>query len=334
MWWRCAAVLQRLIDRSKVTCIKWLPGSPNQFLVSHSSGQLYVYSEELTCGTAAPHYQLFKQGDSFSVHTCKTKSTRNPLYRWVIGDGCLNEFAFSPCARYVATVSQDGYLRIFNYASMELVDAMKSYFGGLLCVCWSPDGRYVVTGGEDDLVTVWSVHERRVVCRGEGHRSWVNVVAFDAHATSVPGDANGAPDFTGSDDDFAGHNAHPPPPPPCDTLRVPTTLADAPPISSGDGASPPPLTSYRFASVGQDAMLCLWDLSDDVLRQPGCRHRAPTIVTTAGLTNNHVSSTSGANCTAAPSIASSDGVATSLTHKFATLALGDRVGRWTGFASC
>lgn len=24
----------------------------------------------------------------------------------------------------------------------------------LLCVCWSPDGKYIVAGGEDDLVTV------------------------------------------------------------------------------------------------------------------------------------------------------------------------------------
>ena len=30
---------------------------------------------------------------------------------------------------------------------------MKSYFGGLLCVTWSPDGRYIATGGEDDLIT-------------------------------------------------------------------------------------------------------------------------------------------------------------------------------------
>ena len=36
--------------------------------------------------------------------------------------------------------------------------------------------QYIVTGGEDDLVTVYSFHERRVVVRGQGHRSWVTVV--------------------------------------------------------------------------------------------------------------------------------------------------------------
>ncbi len=51
--------------------------------------------------------------------------------------------------------AQDGLLRVFHYDSMELVGAARSYFGGLLCAAWSPDGKYIVAGGEDDLVTVY-----------------------------------------------------------------------------------------------------------------------------------------------------------------------------------
>ena len=29
---------------------------------------------------------------------------------------------------------------------------LGSYFGGLLCCCWSRDGRYLISGGEDDMV--------------------------------------------------------------------------------------------------------------------------------------------------------------------------------------
>lgn len=79
--WLFHGLMQRLIDKTRVTCIKWVPGSSNLFMCAHSSGQLYVYNEELGCGTAVPHYQLFKQGDGYSIHTCRTKSTRNPLYR-------------------------------------------------------------------------------------------------------------------------------------------------------------------------------------------------------------------------------------------------------------
>ncbi|KRY55955.1 WD repeat-containing protein 20 [Trichinella britovi] len=169
----------RLIDKSRVTCLKWIPGAQQHFLASHTSGFLYVYNVELGAGGSLPAYQLFKQGDGFAVHTCKTKSSRNPVYRWTVGEGAVNEFAFSPDGHCLAVVSEDGYLRIFDYHSMELQGVMRSYFGGLLCVAWSPDAKYIVTGGEDDLVTVYSVLEKRTVCRGQGHRSWVSKVAFD-----------------------------------------------------------------------------------------------------------------------------------------------------------
>ena len=235
-----------MIDKTKVTCIRWVPGSSNLFLVSHASGQLYLYNEELPCGTAAPHYQPFKNGDGYAIHTCKTKSTRNPLYRWVIGaEGCcINEFAFSPCGTHLAIVSQDGFLRVFHYDTMDLLGAARSYFGGFLCVCWSPDGRYVVVGGEDDLVTVWSFHDRRVVARGQGHRSWVSVVAFDPYLTAYSDSPDGAMD---SDDE--GH----------------VTLHNC---NNNRNSSEVKAACYRLGSVGQDTQLCLWDITEDVLRQP------------------------------------------------------------------
>jgi hypothetical protein len=132
---------------------------------------------------------------------------KNPLLKWSIGateqnssEGLsvfnninnagvngVNEFAFSPCGSYLAIVSQDGYLRVFAFdyknnqqLQIQLLCSMKSYFGGLICCCWSSDGRYIATGGEDDLITVFSFVEMRVACRGRGHSSWINACTFDA----------------------------------------------------------------------------------------------------------------------------------------------------------
>ena len=268
-----------------------MPGSTNLFLVSHSSGQLYLYNEELPCGTAPPHYQPFKQGEGYAIHTCKTKSTRNPLYRWVIGSEgcCINEFAFSPCGAYLAVVSQDGFLRVFHYDTMELLGAARSYFGGFLCVCWSPDGRYVVVGGEDDLVTVWSFHERRVVARGQGHRSWVSVVAFDPYTTSYS-EQDSTVDFSGGSDDESAQpqvqQNHTPNPIHNCTLSSGSSERSSVTRNSGSGGTGNQAsnrnssgsdfnrmnaaTCYRLGSVGQDTQLCLWDITEDVLRQPMC----------------------------------------------------------------
>lgn len=61
----------------------------------------------------------------------------------------------------------------------RLLDLYQSYYGGFICVCWSPDGKYVLTGGQDDLVSIWSVAESTIVARCQGHHSWVTAVAFD-----------------------------------------------------------------------------------------------------------------------------------------------------------
>lgn len=261
---------QRLIDKTKVTCLKWLPKSPNLFLASHSSGHLYLYNEELPCSATAPNYQNFKMGDGFTVLTCKSKSTRNPLYKWVFTtDNCsINEFGFSPCGSMLAVVSQDGFLRVFDYDSMELVGIARSYFGGFLCVCWSPDSKYIVVGGEDDLVTVWSVNERRVVARGQGHRSWVSVVAFDPFTSYSHCDS---PDF--SDDENAINCSDI-----CKQVQINSCSTNIDDItlngrkttrhSCRDSLTPEKIsTSYRLGSVGQDTQLCLWDITEDILRQ-------------------------------------------------------------------
>ena len=244
-------MFQRLIEKSRATCIKWIPGSPNYFLVSYASGSLYVYNHELACFPTAPSYQLFKSGPGFTISTCKTKSTRNPLYKWSVGSGAVNEFKFSPCGHFLAIASQDGHLRVFNFDAMEPLGTFKSYFGGLTCVAWSPDGKYLVTGGEDDLITVYSFHDRRVVVRGQGHKSWVNQVAFDAYNMSY-GEVPDGLDFSGSDEE--GEMALPPP-----RRDSSPAIRDPNDLDS--------VTCYRVGSIGEDSNICLWDVTEETLKR-------------------------------------------------------------------
>ncbi|XP_050318778.1 WD repeat-containing protein 20 isoform X1 [Bactrocera neohumeralis] len=285
---------ERLIDKTKVTCLKWLPNSPNLFLASHASGNLYLYNEDLPCTPTAPNYQPFKMGDGYTILTCKSKSTRNPLYKWIFNteNCCINEFCFSPCGSNLAIVSQDGFLRVFHYDTMELLGIARSYFGGFLCVCWSPDGKYIVVGGEDDLVTVWSLHERRVVARGQGHRSWVSVVAFDPYTTSytnwdggdfsddenqmneygIGREARFSADSTANGFDYipgVSSIAHEKNSTPNHTRQRPHSASFRSDASSSAALAPDKLAiSYRLGSVSQDTQICLWDITEDVLRHP------------------------------------------------------------------
>lgn len=232
-------------------------------MVSYASGQMYLYKEDLTCGNTVPNYQQFKSGEGYTIYTCKTKSSRNPIFRWSIGEGAINEFSFSQCGQYLATVSQDGFLRVFHYDRMELLGRMRSYFGGLLCLDWSADSKMVVTGGEDDLITVWSVTEKRVIARGQGHKSWINAVTFDPYMCGVTVDCTNSPDDY-SETDVDNRSEH--------TSR------------SNDFANN--TIHYRIGSVGQDTQICLWDLTEDLIEQSSLCTSHTTRTSRTSLSNN------------------------------------------------
>jgi len=142
----------------------------------------------------------------------KEKAAKNPVSHWRVSRRSVVDFVFSPDVKHVAAISEDGCLRVIDALAEQLVDCYASYFGALTCVAWSPDGRFILTGGQDDLLTIFSPWEQRVIARCQGHTSFVSAVAFD-------------------------------------DLRC-------------DGRT------YRFASVGEDNKLILWDFSSGALHRP------------------------------------------------------------------
>lgn len=68
--------------------------------------------------------------------------------------------------------SFDTHIPLLKYGlSILLLDFKKLIYE--IIHCFSSDGKYILTGGEDDLVQVWSTEERKIVAWGEGHNSWV-----------------------------------------------------------------------------------------------------------------------------------------------------------------
>ncbi|CAD5195883.1 unnamed protein product [Musa acuminata subsp. malaccensis] len=164
---------------SRCTCVAWVPEREGTFVVGHADGNIYVYekSKDVTADSSFP---VIKDQTQFSVaHTRSNKS--NPVARWHVCHGSVNSISFSVNGTYMATVTRDGYLRVFDFSKEQLAFGGKSYYGALLCSAWSLDGKYILTGGEDDLVQVWSMEDKKIVAWGEGHNSWVSGVAFDSY---------------------------------------------------------------------------------------------------------------------------------------------------------
>lgn len=75
---------------------------------------------------------------------------------------------------HVAVTSMDGTLTVLDYTNGKRTDVYHSIFGGMMCVAWSPDGKFIIAGSQDDLLSIFTFRGP-LLARCQGHFSWVEL---------------------------------------------------------------------------------------------------------------------------------------------------------------
>src|SRR6185369_10238227 len=65
-----------------------------------------------------------------------------------------------------------------TFSGQEIRRFSSGVNGGIPCVAYSPDGRYVVTGQTDNIARLWDVETGENVRNFVGHKHWILSVAF------------------------------------------------------------------------------------------------------------------------------------------------------------
>ncbi|XP_062955596.1 WD repeat-containing protein 90 isoform X1 [Cynocephalus volans] len=110
----------------------------------------------------------------------------------------VNKVVFSPSESHCATCGEDGSVRVWSLASMELVIQFQVLNQSCLCLAWSPpsctrpEQQWVVAGYSDGTLRVFSISHTAMELKMRPHPAALTAIAFSPNGQTVlSGDQNG-----------------------------------------------------------------------------------------------------------------------------------------------
>ncbi|XP_073915856.1 WD repeat-containing protein 90 isoform X2 [Castor canadensis] len=112
--------------------------------------------------------------------------------------GKVNEVVFSPSESHCATGGEDGSVRVWSLASMELVIQFQVLNQSCICLAWSPpscsrpEQQQVVAGYSDGTLRIFSISRTAMELKMHPHRAALTAIAFSTDGQTVlSGDKDG-----------------------------------------------------------------------------------------------------------------------------------------------
>lgn len=121
---------------------------------------------------------LLALGFSDSLVTIWFPSEHKPVRQIRNHRHIINDVAFSPDGKLLATASADEVFTINDAKTGQLIDSVVMFQGPVTNVDFSSDGKYLAIGFADKMIDIWDVAKRERFGEFKGHEGVVTALQF------------------------------------------------------------------------------------------------------------------------------------------------------------
>jgi ribosome assembly protein 4 len=138
--------------------------------------------------------RLVSGSDDFTLFMWKPEEDKAPLTRMTGHQQLVNQIAFSPDGRYVASASFDKKIKIWCGKTGRFLASLNGHVGAVYQVSWSADSLYIASASKDSTVKVWYTKDpKKAIYTLSGHEDEVYTLDWSPDGTQL---ASGSKDRT------------------------------------------------------------------------------------------------------------------------------------------